>query len=241
MPEEQEIETKELQETIEEMREERKEREEQERKTLWTRWIALTTACLAVFAAVGALQSGSLVNEAMIAQLKASDTWNEYQADKQKEHLYSVQAYTLLDAGVRAPQHEEQKRPKPQGEAAPAAASKPHAKKADPGAEGPAAPKVGGDAWKAVSQEARLAQYIGQVEKEKEKETEEQKQAKEREEEASRDMERHHKFADAVALIQIAIALSAIAALTRRKEIWLGSLVAGAIGIVLTILGLTAR
>src|SRR5437588_3112518 len=103
MPEEIEIETKELQETIEELHEERRERAAAERQNAWTRYIALTTAFLAVFAAVGALQSGSLVNEAMLAQLKASDKWNEYQADRQKEHLYTVHANTLLDRGVKLP------------------------------------------------------------------------------------------------------------------------------------------
>lgn len=42
----------------------------------------------------------------------------------------------------------------------------------------------------------------------------------------------HHSFAYAVALIQVAIALSAVAALTRIKTIWGISMVAGLIGIV---------
>lgn len=84
------------------MHKERGEREEQERATAWTRYISLTTALLAVFAAVGALQSGSLVNEAMISQLKASDTWNEYQAAKQKTHIYTVGAYAIIDSGEHA-------------------------------------------------------------------------------------------------------------------------------------------
>ncbi len=97
MPEEQEVETSELQEAIDEIHKERGEREEQERTTAWTRYIGLTTAILAVFAAVGALRSGGLVNEAMISQLKASDTWNEYQSARQKVHLYTVEAYALID------------------------------------------------------------------------------------------------------------------------------------------------
>src|SRR5262245_50638570 len=98
MPEEVEIETKELQETIDELQEERKERAEEQRRSAWTGYIAITTAFLAVFAAIGALQSGGLVNEAMLDQLKASDRWNEYQAARQKEHLYTIGANTLLDA-----------------------------------------------------------------------------------------------------------------------------------------------
>src|SRR5947209_13220183 len=106
MSEEVEIETKELQETIEELHEERREREQEARQTAWTRYIALTTAILAVFAAIGALQSGALINESMMLQLRASDRWNEYQAARQKDHLYSLQAFALLDRGVKLPAKE---------------------------------------------------------------------------------------------------------------------------------------
>src|SRR5437867_1669371 len=82
MPEEIEIETKELQETIEEMRDERAERLLEAKQSSWTRWISLSTALLAVVAAVAALESGSLVNEALIVknnavlkQSQASDQW----------------------------------------------------------------------------------------------------------------------------------------------------------------------
>src|SRR5262249_5414232 len=109
MPEEVEIETKELQETIDELQEERKERAEEQRRSAWTGYIALTTAFLAVFAAIGALQSGGLVNEAMLDQLRASDKWNEYQAARQKEHLYTVGANLLLDAGAKHEAPEEKK------------------------------------------------------------------------------------------------------------------------------------
>jgi len=43
-------------------------------------------------------------------------------------------------------------------------------------------------------------------------------------------MHRHHYFADAVALLQVAIALGAIAALTRRRAAWVGSATLGVIG-----------
>jgi len=46
-------------------------------------------------------------------------------------------------------------------------------------------------------------------------------------------LEQHHSFAASVALLQIAIALGAIAALTRVSLVWIGSLVAGAIGVIL--------
>ena len=51
--------------------------------------------------------------------------------------------------------------------------------------------------------------------------------------EADHLLERHHLLADAVALLQVAIALGAVAALTRRRIMWLASMLLGAIGVVL--------
>ena len=56
-----------------------------------------------------------------------------------------------------------------------------------------------------------------------------------RNEEAGRLLERHHLYADAVALLQVAIALGGVAALTRRRGVWLLSVAAGAVGTVLLI------
>jgi hypothetical protein len=46
-------------------------------------------------------------------------------------------------------------------------------------------------------------------------------------------LERHHHFAGAVALFQVAIALGAIAALTRVRAVWFGSLLIGGGGVAL--------
>lgn len=46
-------------------------------------------------------------------------------------------------------------------------------------------------------------------------------------------LEQHHRFAYAVAFFQIAIALGAVAALTRVRLVWLGSLALGAAGLAL--------
>ena len=51
--------------------------------------------------------------------------------------------------------------------------------------------------------------------------------------EADHLLERHHGFANAVALFQIAIALGAVAALTRTQLIWYGSMGAGLVAIAL--------
>ena len=51
-------------------------------------------------------------------------------------------------------------------------------------------------------------------------------------------MHRHHAFANAVALIQVAIALGAVAALTRMQLVWWGSVVLGTGGLVMFLLPL---
>ena len=50
-------------------------------------------------------------------------------------------------------------------------------------------------------------------------------------------LERHHQFARAVTFSQISIALSAIAALVRRKGLWLTALGAGTVGVVFLLRG----
>jgi hypothetical protein len=64
--------------------------------------------------------------------------------------------------------------------------------------------------------------------REKAEALEHERDAKSEESEAL--MHRHHYFADAVALLQVAIALGAIAALTRRRAAWVGSAILGVIG-----------
>jgi hypothetical protein len=51
--------------------------------------------------------------------------------------------------------------------------------------------------------------------------------------EADHLLRRHHGFANAVALFQVAIALGAVAALTRTRIVWGGSLLLGAAGVAL--------
>src|SRR5689334_5861334 len=54
-----------------------------------------------------------------------------------------------------------------------------------------------------------------------------EKERDQRSEEADHLLHRHHGFANAVAMFQVAIALGAIAALTRIRIVWLGSLAIG--------------
>jgi len=46
----------------------------------WISWVALSTALLAVLAAIAGLLSGKHANEAMINRIEASDQWSYYQA-----------------------------------------------------------------------------------------------------------------------------------------------------------------
>src|SRR2546427_13228713 len=46
----------------------------------WISWVALSTAILAVLAAIAGLLSGKHANEAMMSQIEASDQWSYYQA-----------------------------------------------------------------------------------------------------------------------------------------------------------------
>ena len=46
----------------------------------WISWAALSTAILAVLAAIAGLLSGKHANEAMMNHIEASDEWNYYQA-----------------------------------------------------------------------------------------------------------------------------------------------------------------
>lgn len=53
--------------------------------------------------------------------------------------------------------------------------------------------------------------------------------------EADHLLHHHHGFANSVALFQVAIALGAVAVLTRNRPVWLGSMEVGAAGITLFI------
>ncbi|MBC5806827.1 MAG: hypothetical protein DLM53_05740 [Candidatus Eremiobacter antarcticus] len=63
------------------------------------RWVPLLAAVLAIFAGLSSLYAGRLTeetltlkNEAVLNEVKASDLWNEYQAESLKAHLYDAAA-----------------------------------------------------------------------------------------------------------------------------------------------------
>jgi len=162
----------------------------------WTLWLSLSTAIVAVLAAVASLESGAYANEAILAkneavlhQSKADDAWAHYQAMSVKAVVYATQAEaTTVPETARR--------------------------------------------WRAEADRERGEQRDVRAEAEKEE------AAVERDGElAERALHLHHQFSRSVTVFQVAIALSAIAALVRRKEMWWVSLALGAGGAYFFVIG----
>jgi hypothetical protein len=81
------------------------------------------------------------------------------------------------------------------------------------------------------------ARYQSEQDKIQEEAKSLEREQKELKEKSERNLEQHHTFAYAVTILQVAIGLSAIAALIERRSIWLFALLCGAGGIVFFILG----
>ena len=150
----------------------------------WISWVVLSTAILAVLAAIAGLLSGRYVNEAMMNQIEASDQWSYYQAK-------SIKA-TVLEAKISL-------------------AGTPN-----------------------ESDQSKRDRY--------EKEQQEIKSDAEHKEAAAKsNFHKHEVFARGVTMFQIAIAIAAISALTRRRHFWLVSLLFGVVGCVFLVLAVIAR
>jgi len=169
MPEGPEIETEKLHESVTEAVE--------RRDSGLLRTIALTTAILAVVAALAALQAGATVNEALMLRGDAARLQG-------KAAVQDVARNSWLAAGKEPPSEY-------------------------------------GDTVRRYSGEQAELQRKAQ-----EKEAERDKCI----EESDHLLHLHHRFANAVVLLQISIALGALAALTRQRWIWWVSLVAGVTG-----------
>ena len=88
--EEIEVPTEHLSEEINEKAEELFRKEESK----WTLSVAISTALMAVFAALGALFAGHHSDEALISQIKASDQWAYYQAKSIKAEIRKLSLQT---------------------------------------------------------------------------------------------------------------------------------------------------
>jgi hypothetical protein len=153
----------------------------------WVRYLSISTAIIAVLAAIASLLSGNFANDALLdknnailAQSKASDQWNYYQAKGIKKSV---------DEGFYA--------------------------------QNPS-PALKGEVEKYASQQKDIQLAA----------TEFEKKADELNSHSGVYLEKHHKAAISVTLFQIAIALSAMAALLRQKYLWYLSLAAASIALV---------
>ncbi|MDQ2800975.1 MAG: DUF4337 domain-containing protein [Armatimonadota bacterium] len=170
----------------------------------WTRFIAVLTALLAVVAAIGALKSGLLVNEALLAKNDAL-----LQKSEQVKHLtQKSDSYNYYQAeGIKALIYQTTAQSLPPG----SPSAQEDRSQARHYKEKQAAIKKQADAEDVQSQRAEEA-------------------AAKANEESANIMEKHHMFAFSVSLCQIAIALSAVAALTRSRRVWFFGLAAGIAG-----------
>ena len=154
----------------------------------------MATAILAVVAAIGALKSGLLVNEALLAKNNAllqkseqvkhltdkSDKYNYYQAEGLKSLIYQTAAQ----------------------------------------AQPPGSAVAQDDLKQSDHYKDKQAEIKKQADEADAKGREAEEDAAKDNKESAEIMEKHHMFAFSVSLCQIAIALSAIAALTRSRHVW---------------------
>jgi len=151
---------------------------------VWISWVALSTAILAVLAAIAGLLSGKHANEAMMSQIEASDQWSYYQAK-------SIKA-AVLDA------------------------------------------KIALSATPSEQDREKTARY-------QEEESEIKSEAEHKEAAAKSNFYKHEVFARGVTMFQIAIAIAAISALTKRRRFWIVSLLFGGVGCVFLVLATIAH
>jgi hypothetical protein len=153
--------------------------------TPWTQGVALSSALMAVLAAVSALLAGHHANEGVLEQIKAANRWSQYQSKSIKSTVLGSKIEMLTEM---------EKTPKKED--------------------------------------------VEKVEKYKDEMKEILEKANEMEKSSEHHMDTHSSFARTVTTLQVAIALAAIAVLTRKKWLWLGSLGLTAIGIGLFVIAL---
>jgi lipopolysaccharide export LptBFGC system permease protein LptF len=200
MPDE-DFETTELKERIEESIENALEAEARPALS-WMTYLSLSTAIIAVLAAVAALESGSNSNdaileknEAVLSQSKASDRWAYYQAKGVKASIALVEAEVAVASQAQL------------------------------------ATRLRDEAARYKTEQEEIEQSAHDLEA----------KVKASDERAERFLARHHRFAISVTLFQIAIALCAIAALMRRKPLWLVGLASGTLGLGFFVAGFFVR
>jgi hypothetical protein len=84
----------------------------------------------------------------------------------------------------------------------------------------------------AAKDEAEANRYADEEQEIRKTAAELESEVKKETESSNRSMEHHHRFAFAVTMFQISIALSAVAALSRQKPVWFAGLAVSALGLV---------
>jgi len=144
----------------------------------WMIWVALSTAILAVLAAIASLLANYHSDEALLSQIRSSDQWNYYESKGIKSLILEGNNKVLSKMGIKG-----------------------------------------------------LAEDSAKVDENKKKQEEIRKNAEKLEKESEEHGKIHGIYASAVTLFQIAIAISAITILTKRRVLWYISLVFTFIGI----------
>lgn len=154
----------------EHLHEEINEHAKEERR--WTLYLAISTAFMAVLAAIAALMAGHYSNEAVIEQIKAADQWAYYQAKGLKAAIAEINPRADSSKIIKYKTDQESIKKN------------------------------------AESIEKRSEVYLG----------------------------KHVILSRAVTLFQIAIAISAIAILTRKRFLWFFGILLALVGIVFFIM-----
>ncbi len=146
-----------------------------EKENKWTLFVAISTALMAVLAALGSMYSGHQSNEALIMQIKASDQWAYYQSKGIKSEIRK-----LLPASenVKSPE--------------------------------------------ATAKEQEAIKIIAEND----------------EKESEAHLQRHVTFSRSVTLLQVAVAISAISIITRKRFLWYAGMAVAIGGATFFIMGL---
>jgi hypothetical protein len=143
----------------------------------WSLYVAISTALMAVFAAISSLLAGHHSNESLVSQIKASDQWSYYQSKGIKAEIKKLETN-----------------------------------------------------YHQATQED-IDRYSKEQEAIK-------KEAEELQSSSSEHLESEKKFAMAVTFFQISIAVAAISILSKKKFLWIGSLIIGTAGLLVLLVGI---
>jgi len=170
--EEQEVPTEGLTEQINDQAEKEKTAEEKK----WSFYIAISTALIAVLAAISSLIAGHHSNEALIEQIRASDQWAFYQAKGIKADIVALNGNSYFKDSMEKKYKVQQQD---------------------------------------IKKEAEIFQRSSEIH-----------------------LQKHILLAKSVTLFQIAIAISAISILSKKRVLWYFAILLTIAGIVFFISGL---